>query len=165
MFTKKDLRNGDVCYRRNGTRCVYVCDRGCGIFFDIDAHELFEPLKNDLTSRTQPESSIDKVYRLRRSLNEYDIFNEYDLVFDRERDCSVLDKEEREYLSAVIKPFMDKVDYIVKVTEKEPYTQPVQYIRIRLKDNDIMTFPNLRNDTMYKGMEVDKRYTLSDLDL
>lgn len=71
----------------------------------------------------------------------------------------ILDDKEKEYLSNVIKPFRDKVEYIVK---KDCY--PEEYISISLSDENI-DFPNFKKGTMYKGMEKDKRYTLEELGL
>lgn len=72
----------------------------------------------------------------------------------------VLDAKEKEYLSAVIRPFKGKVDYIKKfdITGKE-------FICIYLKNNEDIDFPYFKKGTMYKGMKLDKRYTLKELGL
>ena len=70
----------------------------------------------------------------------------------------ILDKEEKEYLSAVIKPFKDRVDYIEKVENIW------EYIAIDL-NNERLSFPFFDKGTMYKGMELDKKYTLKELGL
>lgn len=82
----------------------------------------------------------------------------------------ILDDEERKYLSAVIKPFRDKVRYISKVGEKvvednaKDYTDC--YLFLRFTDaNDDMSFPTFREDEMYEGMERNKWYTLEELGL
>ena len=75
----------------------------------------------------------------------------------------ILDKEEKEYLSAVIKPFRDEILYIVKhnaLVEDIDY----QYISIGLSEPN-MSFPTFRKGTMYKGMELNKKYTLKELGL
>ena len=76
----------------------------------------------------------------------------------------VLDDVEREYLSAVIKPFRNKVKKIAKISR---IGQPEeQYIRIVLGELDFMNFPNFNTNTgMYKGMEADRLYSLEELDL
>ena len=71
----------------------------------------------------------------------------------------ILDDKERKYLSNVIKPFRDKFEYIVK---KDCY--PEEYISISLSDENI-DFPNFKKGTMYKGMEIEKKYTLEELGL
>ena len=73
----------------------------------------------------------------------------------------VLDEVEIEYLSAVIKPFREKIEYIRK--NKSAYKDK-QFISIGFYDDDYMYFPYL-DDEMYKGMEVNKEYSLEELDL
>ena len=74
----------------------------------------------------------------------------------------VLDDVEREYLSAVIKPFRKKISCIRK--SKDP-RKGKNYIKIEFCDCDRMFFPNLSDDAMYKGMELDKKYSLEELGL
>ena len=74
----------------------------------------------------------------------------------------ILDDVEREYLSAVIKPFRKKISYIRK--SKDP-CKGKKYIKIELCDGDTMYFPYLANDEMYKGMKLDRNYTLEELGL
>ncbi len=71
----------------------------------------------------------------------------------------ILDEEERKYLSAVIRPFRDKVLYI-----KKSRCADGEYIFIELKV-EIINLPLFEKDTMYKGMEVNKDYTLKELGL
>lgn len=74
----------------------------------------------------------------------------------------ILDDVEREYLSAVIKPFRKKVDHIVKRTS----TQEEQYIRIVLCNLERINFPYFNKNTgMYKRMEADRLYSLEELGL
>lgn len=77
----------------------------------------------------------------------------------------ILDDAEREYLSAVIKPFRDKVKFI-----KLPSYDCLNliYTCIRMYDKfggEIVRLPNFKIGTMYKGMEIDKSYTLQELGL
>ena len=74
----------------------------------------------------------------------------------------ILDDVEREYLSAVIKPFRKKISCIS--TSKDS-RKGKNYIKIEFCDGDLMFFPNLSNDEMYKGMEFDRKYTLEELGL
>ena len=74
----------------------------------------------------------------------------------------ILDDVEREYLSAVIKPFRKKISCIRK--SKDP-RKGKKYIKIVLCDGDTMYFPYLENDAMYKGMKLDRNYTLEELRL
>ena len=74
----------------------------------------------------------------------------------------ILDDVEREYLSAVIKPFRKKISYIRKSKDSR---KGKNYIKIEFCDGDCMFFPNLSNNAMYKGMEVNKEYSLEELGL
>ena len=74
----------------------------------------------------------------------------------------ILDDVEKEYLSAVIKPFRKKISYIRK---RKDLTKGKKYIQIELYDGDTMYFPYLANDAMYKGMKLDIKYTLEELGL
>ena len=73
---------------------------------------------------------------------------------------SVLDEEERKYLSDVIKPFGHRVSYIVKRLNGSGY-----YIAIIVNNFDVMNLPYFTRNTMYKGMEVDRKYKLKELGL
>lgn len=75
---------------------------------------------------------------------------------------SVLNDAEREYLSAVIKPFREKIEYIRK--NKSAYKDK-QFISIGFYDDDYMYFPFFENDAMYKCMELGRKYTLEELGL
>lgn len=74
----------------------------------------------------------------------------------------VLNEVEKAYLSAVIKPFRNRVDYIMK---EENICSSTEFIHIDLSGGDIADFPNFKVGTMYKGMEIDKSYTLQELGL
>ena len=74
----------------------------------------------------------------------------------------ILDDVEREYLSATIKPFRKMIAYIVKAQD---FDDGKQCIRIILQNGDGMHFPYLDDDAMYKGMEVNKEYSLEELGL
>ena len=77
----------------------------------------------------------------------------------------ILVKEEKEYLSAVIKPFRDRVDYIEKAVL--PNTNE-KFIKIGYSEGKIgysMSFPDLPNDEMYKGMKGNRPYKLEELGL
>lgn len=74
----------------------------------------------------------------------------------------ILDDVEREYLKAVIRPFRKMIAYIAKAQD---FDDGKQCIRIILQNGDGMHFPYLDDDAMYKGMEVNKEYTLEELGL
>lgn len=72
----------------------------------------------------------------------------------------LLDNVEKKYLSEVIRPFRKEVIAIEKL--EAPAGR--EYIVIILKD-DGMHFPCFKKDTMYKGLELEKRYTPEELGL
>lgn len=72
----------------------------------------------------------------------------------------ILDDVEKEYLSAVIKPFKDKVEYIRKSDNWIG-----EYINIKIAKDSTIVLPYFDKNTMYEGMEVRKEYTLEELGL
>lgn len=75
----------------------------------------------------------------------------------------ILDDEEKEYLRKVIKPFKKRIKYISLENSVGEYNSV--YIAVYLENDDSMTLPNFKKGTMYKNMEVKKRYTLKELGL
>ena len=71
----------------------------------------------------------------------------------------ILDEKEKRYLEGVIRPFKDKVKYIEKIGNSLE-----EYIWIEIKGDDIK-LPFFKANTMYKSMELEKRYTLKELGL
>ena len=73
----------------------------------------------------------------------------------------ILTDSEREYLSAVIKPFRKNVMDVIKLQCSDER----QCIRIRICVGDYAELPLFNNNTMYKGMEVGKYYMPEELGL
>lgn len=105
------------------------------------------------------------------------VFSEFSAVWDFANDILVgiltdhyeikkpiLDEAEKEYLSNVIKPFRDRVEFIVKRS-----VQKYEYIEISYRE--INTFvgavclPIFKENTIYKNMKINEEYTLEDLGL
>ena len=88
---------------------------------------------------------------------------------------SILDDVEKEYLGNIIKPFRNRILYIAKSETVKTYDNPnpkiYECIYIMYKDSTkkknpyYMGFPHFEKGTMYKGMELDKKYTLEELGL
>ena len=76
----------------------------------------------------------------------------------------ILDEIEKRYLRGVIRPFRDKVKTIRK-TDNTMNGKDNEYLTITLKEETNMDFPNFEPNTMYKGMELYKEYTLKELGL
>lgn len=71
----------------------------------------------------------------------------------------ILDVAEKRYLSNVIKPFRNKIKYIAKY---EDCGKELIYINLEYEE---ISLPYFEPNTMYKGMELGKQYTLEDLEL
>lgn len=86
------------------------------------------------------------------------------LIGDHEIKKTILNEVEKEYLSALIKPFRDRVISIGKCNYYE-----YEYIVIKYLDNGKnerhISLPCFERGTMYKGMEAGKEYSLGDLRL
>lgn len=74
----------------------------------------------------------------------------------------ILDETEKRYLKGVIRPFRNNVEIIRRMYSR---TKNKDYIQIRYKNDTPTNLPYFEKDTMYKGMELDKIYTLEELGL
>ena len=137
---------------------------------------------NQMVNKEYFECSLWSIRNGKRALEDCSHIPEsYDPVSARDKFCKkclceslewlnqeykdpILEDVEREYLSAVIKPFRNKVKKIAKISR---IGQPEeQYIRIVFGELDFMNFPNFNTNTgMYKGMEADRLYSLEELGL
>lgn len=139
QFTKTDFKKGDKCTLKNGAV----------IFFGQECNYRFNNLDEQLRYACNDNASIVKVERP----------THYKIVFERKEE--VLDETERKYLADVIRPFRDKVKYIYKGQE---WSNIKEFIHIELKE-DALDLPYFKKGTMYKGMEIDRKYTLKELGL
>lgn len=139
-FTKADLKDGDKCTLRNG-QVVFVDKTSNYSFNSID-----EQLRyfNDDVSIVKVERPV-----------------QYETMFERKEE--VLDETEKRYLSNIIRPFKNQVQYIVKYDN--PLRTEKEYLRIKLINDEEMNFPDFKKDSMYKGMKEGKKYTLKKLGL
>ena len=85
---------------------------------------------------------------------------------DQEHKEPILNDSEKSYLSAVIKPFRNRVQYIEKMFDDHLNGDRDCYIFICFNDGTYdMNFPAFRESIMYKGMKRYKKYTLEELGL
>lgn len=78
----------------------------------------------------------------------------------------ILNDDEKEYLGNIIKPFRDRVISIRKI--EDPGEECLIIYVEHFKDKSIgetFMLPSFEMKTMYKGMELGKRYTLEELGL
>ena len=74
----------------------------------------------------------------------------------------ILDDVERKYLANVIKPFRNRIKHFYKYPCANGDSEAIAAIT---KDFDYLDFPRFKKGSMYKGMEVDKEYSLEELGL
>ena len=105
--------------------------------------------------------ALDEVYRKHTG----DICSINEVILDwlcSEYKEPILDEEEKKYLSAVIEPFRDRIDWIEKVRS----INTTECINITYDDTEYeIPFPQFEKGTMYKGMELNREYTLEELGL
>nr|DAV70039.1 MAG TPA: hypothetical protein [Caudoviricetes sp.] len=145
-FTKSDLKDGDIVTYRNGLKKIVSGDKLYG-------NDLFTSL------RYYPEDLKDVDGEEKNDIVKVERPVKYETVFEREE---VLDETEKKYLAEVIRPFRKRIQFIQK---KKEITEINPYIRIVCEDNDKLVFPYITDNSMYKGMEVNKKYTLKELGL
>ncbi len=127
-----------------------------------DCYNIYEDLKRWSWSDEMFEPFTEE--DVKKHFEEYaKSFKDYDIKFEVKKKEPILDEEEKKYLSAIIRPFRDRVMHIAKY-----YADNYQYILIRVKTfgtsfEESIEFPLFNKNTMYKGMKDYKRYTLEEL--
>ena len=142
-FTKSDLKDGDIVTYRNGDKRTVIA----GNLINSNGYisKKLNQYTNELKDTVIGESL--NIIKVERPVK-------YEIVFEREE---ILDEIEKRYLTEVIRPFRKRIQFIQK---KKEITEINPYIRIVCEDNDKLVFPYITDNSMYKGMEVNKKYTL-----
>ena len=146
---KENIRVGDIIHFRDGVKKI--------IFNKTELQDLLNHI----------DENLKHCYKQNDYRNErYDIVKitrptAYTKIYDRKED--ILDAKEKEYLSNVIKPFRNRIEYIKKnaLLGEKKETIIINYIDI-CYPNEIY-FPSFEKGTMYKNMESNKEYTLTEL--
>ena len=76
----------------------------------------------------------------------------------------ILDDIEKKYLSNIIKPFRNRIEWVRKFSS--PNHRNLEYIKISYQDcthSNVLNFPDFKRGTMYRGMKIGKSYTLKEL--
>lgn len=95
-------------------------------------------------------------------VNNKDLYSDKFLDIEIEvADEPLLTPKEKEYLEGVIRPFKDIVEYIAKSN----MDNNLEYLCINIKDDYHLCFPNFLKNKYYKGLEIEKKYTLKVLGL
>ena len=148
QFTKSELKDGDIVTKRNGEKRTLV-----GKYL----HDV---------KRASPLTYYTEDLKDAGGLKEHDIIKverpvKYETVFERKEE--ILDEVEKRYLASVIKPFKNKIETIEKTIKIGDGS--LCYLIMLLKNNDMANLPNFKKNSMYKGMEVNKKYSLKELGL
>lgn len=146
-FIKSDLKDGDIATDREGKKRTVSKGFLVDNFGAISLTYFTEDLKD-----VDGEEEYD-IVKVERSVK-------YETIFERKEE--ILDEVEKRYLTEVIRPFRKRIQFIQK---KKEITEINPYIRIVCEDNDNLVFPYITDNSMYKGMEVNKKYTLKELGL
>lgn len=147
-FTKSDLKDGDIVTYRDGRKKIVFEDK----FYGSNHFVLLKYYTEDLKDIDgEEENDIIKVERPVK----------YETVFERKEE--ILDETEKRYLASVIKPFKNKIETIEKTIKIGDSS--LCYLIMLLKNNDMANLPNFKKNSMYKGMETNKKYTLKELGL
>lgn len=86
------------------------------------------------------------------------------VVEKEEKKKEILDEVEKEYLRAVIKPFRKK--YHTYIEKQKAYVgDDTERIKIFFETYTAISLPFFKKGTMYKGMELNKDYSLEELGL
>ena len=150
QFTKSDLQDGDIITLRNGLKYRKVGRKIRTSYAIISLDCLTENLKCLWQGQNIDVIKVERPTR-------------YETVYERveEDKKEILDETEREYLKAVIKPFKKRVKFIRKI-ESLTFSAEKELLQIQLNDDDI-ALPYFEKNTMYKGMKLDKDYSLEEL--
>lgn len=115
---------------------------------------------NELSNRTYTVMLCNEpIAELNDKKEPLDVFRRW---LDSEHIEPILDDAEREYLSAVIRPFRDKVLGITKFLDTKTGEE---YISIDTGEETVTLLPNFEAETMYKGMNLREEYRLEELGL
>lgn len=144
IFTISDLKDGDKCTLKNGKV----------IFFNKDiSHQrtlyVFDNLDKNFKYTINDDVSIVKVERPIK----------YETVFERKKE--ILDEAEKKYLADVIRPFRKHIMFISKTG-----FDGEEFLKIDFKRPvNSFSLPFFKKNSMYKGMKVDQKYTLEELEI
>lgn len=120
----------------------------------------YDPLKHVIGLMEPPESA--KEIYSEKSTGVKNLITEW---LDMEHKESILDDAEREYLSAVIKPFRDKVLSIKKSSGlyASHYFDEISVYYESFGHDLCFDLPPFEKGTMYKGMKPNQKYTPEEL--
>ena len=142
-YTYEDLKKSPI-----GTKVTFENEK---TFFKIANSLLGDGYKYQIVNPSSFNSVLNgKIIKIEEPI--------YQTVYECKEE--ILDEAEKRYLRGVIRPFRDKVIYICKTDN----SNGKEYINVDL-DHDALLLPDFKSNTMYKGMKLEKKYTLEELGL
>lgn len=155
-FTKSDLQDGDLITYRNGDKAIKLKGEIQDLISKEEGFLYLSDVTEELNVQAQKNGELD-IIKVERPVK-------YETVYERveEEKKEILDETEREYLKAVIKPFKKRVNFIRKTESNMLFEK--ELLLIQLNDDDLI-LPYFEKETMYKGMELGKKYTLEELEI
>ena len=101
-------------------------------------------------------SNVSQMWERSRAIEEL-LIGQYEII---KIPKPILDEKEKEYLSAIIKPFRDKVISISKKSANYG-----EFIDILIDEAEDIYLPYFKPGKMYQGIRVNREYTLEELGL
>lgn len=147
-YTYEDLKKSPI-----GTKVTFESGN-CIVKTDennFDGGQYYRKI-NDLANLKDKYDVLGKIIKIEEP--------KYTTVYECEPE--ILDNTEKRYLKDVIRPFRDRVNNIRKV--KSYTNKKSEYIIISI-GNENITLPYFEENAMYKGMRLNKEYTLEELGL
>lgn len=156
LYKRFYITTNMIEFKGKFVRIVKVFNNYYSIYEDLEKwswnDEMFEPFTEE---------------DVKKHFEEYvKSFKDYDIKVEIKKKEPILDEEEKKYLSAVIRPFRDRVKYIAKIYAVD-YQFICIYVECIAKDysDETVYLPFFKENTMYKGMVQNKEYTLEELGL
>lgn len=154
-YSYKDLKKSPI-----GTKITFEDGK---VFFRIKEKEGIDTFTDDTNRivydlKTFKDNWSDGVHGKIIKIEE----PEYKTVYKTKTEPEILDKAEKRYLRGIIMPFKDKV---ICIRKSRNLMESLEYISIELKGDSSICLPYFEPNTMYKGMKLDKKYTLKELGL
>lgn len=147
-YTYKDLEKASI-----GTKLTFE-DGEVLVKDDKDIFENSGYVRNILELNNFKSRILGKIIKIEEPT--------YETVYEYKPE--ILDEVEKKYLSNVIRPFRENVRFI---TKRRYWIDSTEYndISICIINNSNIVLPKFIANKMYKGMEIEKTYTLEELGL
>ena len=129
------------------------------VYFEDDTAILQFDWENNLTIEewNKARHSNEQIIKIERPI--------YETIYEAPKE--ILDKKEKKYLENFLIPFRKQIKWVAKNTAYgEEY---LAFLEIAIKEygknTDYINMPSFKKDKYYKGMELNKEYTLDELRL